>query len=291
MYFHGTGAGSKLLTKPEKLIETQRYSRWKSETGFADKEDLGAFIFPPGYCEIPIEHFEKMMPYPANASEAFFEDRMNSLTSWPIQMSQNKFKMAQAGWYYTGYSDLAKTFCCGVSHKGWEKNQDPWVVHNKKSIKDFNSFCALSELYKQGVERKKDNSGTTVWDTLFIPDYVGMIVFNYPDVDKEHLANKVFQVYNPSYLAYYSRLNSFRGLWNKHLRPKPKHLAEAGFFYDNIGDRCVTFCCGAVVDNWKPNVNPIFPTLQHFAANKNCLVLPFFKYYKGKVFWSFSFFL
>lgn len=51
------------------------------------------------------------------------------------------------------------------------------------------------------------------------------------------------------------RLRSF-ATWPLGLNQKPKEMAEAGFFYTEIGDRVVCFYCGGRMKDWGPNDLP-----------------------------------
>ncbi|KAL4222694.1 Protein DETOXIFICATION 47 [Mactra antiquata] len=58
-----------------------------------------------------------------------FEARLHSYEKWPIPECQNPRKLAEAGFYYTGYGDLVKCFHCGGGLRNWEYLDVPWVEH------------------------------------------------------------------------------------------------------------------------------------------------------------------
>lgn len=60
----------------------------------------------------------------------------------------------------------------------------------------------------------------------------------------------------PAYAVEYIRLCSFEDFWPKTQKPRPNQLSDAGFFYSQIGDRVICFCCGGGLRDWEENDNP-----------------------------------
>uniref|UniRef100_A0A182JW50 RING-type domain-containing protein n=1 Tax=Anopheles christyi TaxID=43041 RepID=A0A182JW50_9DIPT len=57
------------------------------------------------------------------------KDRLVSFKEWPKSMTQTPERMADAGFYYTGKSDLVACFYCGGFLRDWLPENDPWVEH------------------------------------------------------------------------------------------------------------------------------------------------------------------
>lgn len=60
------------------------------------------------------------------------------------------------------------------------------------------------------------------------------------------------------------RIKSFIGTEFPH---PPNVLAEAGFYYLECKELCMTFCCGLLVDGWMPEDDPLF---EHALHSEDC---------------------
>lgn len=60
-----------------------------------------------------------------------FKRRLDSFTSWPPQISQQKTDLAHAGLFYSNVSDKVTCFSCGVVLYGWRPWHDPWIEHDR----------------------------------------------------------------------------------------------------------------------------------------------------------------
>lgn len=72
--------------------------------------------------------FAKKPKFP---QKAVYEARLQSFKDWPTLMSQTKEQLAEAGLFYTGYSDETKCYQCGGGLKNWDPQDDPWTQHAK----------------------------------------------------------------------------------------------------------------------------------------------------------------
>ncbi|KAL3882586.1 hypothetical protein ACJMK2_028916 [Sinanodonta woodiana] len=77
----------------------------------------------------------------------------------------------------------------------------------------------------------------------------------------------------PHYAVPSARKESFR-TWPKYITVKPKDLAEAGFFYEGVGDTVKCYYCGGGLRYWDPGDEPWtehakwYPSCPHIALNK-----------------------
>jgi len=62
-----------------------------------------------------------------------------SLLGWPIGSTINPVDAAEAGFFYTGQSDILKCFECGVSIHNWEAKDNPVHEHIK-----FSRYCPFT---------------------------------------------------------------------------------------------------------------------------------------------------
>lgn len=64
---------------------------------------------------------------PKYPSYSFHGIRISSYSDWPATMTQTPVEMALAGFFYAGYGDYTRCFCCGGGLRNWEAGDDPWV--------------------------------------------------------------------------------------------------------------------------------------------------------------------
>lgn len=64
---------------------------------------------------------------PKYPSYSFHGVRISSYSDWPATMTQTPVEMALAGFFYAGYGDYTRCFCCGGGLRNWEAGGDPWV--------------------------------------------------------------------------------------------------------------------------------------------------------------------
>ncbi|XP_050075193.1 death-associated inhibitor of apoptosis 1-like [Anopheles maculipalpis] len=55
--------------------------------------------------------------------------RLLSFKEWPKAMKQTPEQLADAGFFYTGKSDIVQCFCCGSALRNWLSEDDPWTEH------------------------------------------------------------------------------------------------------------------------------------------------------------------
>uniref|UniRef100_A0A182SMI4 Apoptosis 1 inhibitor n=1 Tax=Anopheles maculatus TaxID=74869 RepID=A0A182SMI4_9DIPT len=55
--------------------------------------------------------------------------RVASFKEWPKSMKQTPKQMADAGFFYTGKSDIVQCYCCGGALRDWLTDDEPWMEH------------------------------------------------------------------------------------------------------------------------------------------------------------------
>ncbi|XP_067674759.1 baculoviral IAP repeat-containing protein 7-B-like [Haliotis asinina] len=134
-------------------------------------------------------------------------DRLASFRGWPNESGPTPRQLAAAGFYYTGFQDKVRCFCCGVGLWKWDKEDEPWQEHVR-----FRPNCRfLAERYPADTSPQ---TGT-----------------NY---------------HAPDYCRESDRLTSFQG-WPSKRRPTPQQLATAGFYYTGVMDIVRCFSCGVIL--------------------------------------------
>ena len=62
---------------------------------------------------------------------------------WPVSLNQDNFKMAEAGFFYSGFGDIVICAFHGHSLNKWLPNDDPITEHRK-----FNQDCKFVRLFQ-----------------------------------------------------------------------------------------------------------------------------------------------
>ena len=70
-----------------------------------------------------------------NTSLMCYKDRLATYENWSKQINPDKFRLAKAGFYYTGQSDVVTCFACDITISHWESSDDPWIEHYRWSNK------------------------------------------------------------------------------------------------------------------------------------------------------------
>ena len=82
-------------------------------------------------------------------------DRLNTFTTWPIQIAQTKESLARAGFWYTTLSDKVECFSCGISLMKWNANDDPWKEHETYSKDcEYLKMTGFNDADKYGIGEK-----------------------------------------------------------------------------------------------------------------------------------------
>lgn len=67
---------------------------------------------------------------PKKQDMATLGSRVKTFERWQGgEISQTTENIAEAGFYYAGYSDCCRCFYCGGGLKSWVKDDDPWIEH------------------------------------------------------------------------------------------------------------------------------------------------------------------
>lgn len=74
--------------------------------------------------------------------------RLKSFSTWPVGIKQRPQELAEAGFFYSGQSDLTICFACGVHIAQWEPNDNVWLEHKKHNKKD----CSYLKLNHETVK-------------------------------------------------------------------------------------------------------------------------------------------
>lgn len=79
--------------------------------------------------------------------------RLKSFEYWPIGIKQKPADLIEAGFFYSGQSDITVCFSCGVYIGKWEKNDDPWLEHKNLMVKEC-SYLKMNQDQVTHAEKK-----------------------------------------------------------------------------------------------------------------------------------------
>jgi hypothetical protein len=165
------------------------------------------------------------------------------------------WKLAAAGFYYTGIHDHVKCFACDVSLKAWLPGDNPIQEHlkiepNCSYISRFGNKFSISyapNVSLQETGSTQPNFGQTLRSTSYDPSMVHQPPVSTP-VNRAPVAK-------PNYASEHARLHTFIN-WPKDCPVQPKELIDAGFYYTRNGDRVECFKCGIILAGWEPLDTP-----------------------------------
>ena len=80
---------------------------------------------------------------PQNTKYSTLEARLRSFRDWPPALKQEPRQLAEAGFYYIGFSDQTKCFYCDGGLRNWQSEDNPWTEHAR-----WFSKCSFVRLIK-----------------------------------------------------------------------------------------------------------------------------------------------
>lgn len=171
--------------------------------------------------------------YPSQTHYQYESMRIESFQDplWPPESAALIGLLGQAGFYYTGASDIVRCFSCQLELGGWKRDHSPFGRHMV-----YNPACPFVEGH----------------DTTNIPTSL------------EIKADDI--VLSGQMRSTAQRLASFLH-WPSRNPVSGIELAEAGFYYRGPGDLVVCCSCGILVSNWMPGDKAVN---EHKKHNDRC---------------------
>ena len=97
---------------------------------------------------------------------------------WPVSLNQDNFKMAEAGFFYSGFGDIVICAFCGLTLNKWLPNDDP-ITEHRKFNQDY-KFVRLFQDKNSNTNRINLNSiSSSLFNLRKNLDYYGNIVYFY----------------------------------------------------------------------------------------------------------------
>lgn len=93
---------------------------------------------------------EEGIKYPEHK---LMQQRIKSFDTWPVGIKQRPQELAEAGFFYSGQSDITLCFSCGVRLSQWEPSDNAWVEHKKHATTDCDFLRINHETVKINEEK------------------------------------------------------------------------------------------------------------------------------------------
>ncbi|XP_019755887.2 death-associated inhibitor of apoptosis 2 isoform X2 [Dendroctonus ponderosae] len=177
------------------------------------------------------------------------EVRLSSFVNWPKPDIVTPEDLARAGFYSLRTSDNTKcAFCHGVV-RAWEPNDIPDVEHKRHfPMCPFVTSIINPRLESSRTPGHRPEQEATFKNVNLIGDTVTGSL-NELGVQKHNGPKRA------DFGTIESRLRSFAS-WSPHLIQTPDVLAQAGFYYEGLGDQVRCFHCDGGLRNWDPDDDP-----------------------------------
>ena len=221
---------------------------------------------PPGQRSIYIP--------PGNTEEESY--RVTTYTRFPNRTIDIR-QLAKYGFYYVGYQDRTKCFCCGVSVQSWTQDDNPAssIFHNYDCefstgiftrnipINNFFSTLNISGPHINGVFTQ--TPPTTIQHPA---PYLLLDLSSNPATTNQSTQSEAANLanlypcnnpINPHMRTMNARMETFAFGWdNSRTRATPRQFAESGLYYLGDRDRVKCFYCNGGLQNWSFEERPFF---------------------------------
>lgn len=196
-----------------------------------------------------------LIPPTSSSSSSYHESlalRLASFDNWPAINIVSPERLARAGFYYLKEGDNTKcAFCKGVV-RAWVSGDDPDVEHQRHfPTCSFVLNTINPRLMLRNSSTDPNNLNVSV-DQKTFPN-VNLITTEQSLDELGVQAHKGPK--KSSYATIESRLRSYVG-WSSDLIQTPEFLAEAGFYYEGVGDQVRCFHCDGGLKHWDPHDDP-----------------------------------
>lgn len=101
---------------------------------YLDTSDPEKAIYIPGNIRQICRH-ENMIKY---------RERLTTFTDREFLFPVKAKSLARAGFFYRGYGNAVKCFCCGIALGNWKIHDDPWLEHRMYSKRDNCVYLAIN---------------------------------------------------------------------------------------------------------------------------------------------------
>lgn len=216
-----------------------------------------------------------------NTTDYRFEStRLKSFKNWPCGWIKPE-KLAAAGFYYTGKSDIVKCFECQIEMLTWQPYDDVMLDHQRCSER-----CSFIRNYPCGnvpigadpdkippfMPRGYDVCGIYNDNMMKSRQLEKEILEDTGVKSTEKISSNLSAIpmIYPEYANYDARLSTYERWPHKTWSQTNEQLAVAGLFYTGCGDETLCYHCGVGLKDWKPEDDP---WEEHAKWSKHCSYL------------------
>ena len=198
---------------------------------------------------------------------------------WPV----SPYDLSKHGFYWSGQSDNCVCVFCRLEVRGWKAGDSAEYEHRR-----WNPNCVFIKNRPVGnIPMGKELDQTSKMNPAVCMNkyasrhshsinhfacsnggnYERIIYANNGNgLNVSVEAHGVTPIDPPRHLRYmnYSkRLDSYK-LWPMSLSQRPEHMADAGFYYTQSGNRLLCFSCGGGLKDWTPKDTPWYEHARWF---------------------------
>lgn len=218
-------------------------------------------------------------------------ERLKSFENWPVSFLCPSI-MAAAGFYFLKREDIVRCAFCGVEIGHWVTGDNPLHDHERWSpscgfvrklpVGNVPISTNNNDSKDNGYDtcgRVNDPISTIGYDTrlatpTFVPPVPPAFAPPVPFLEKQNRA-PLF----PNFATHEARIYSYK-TWPTMLKPEPKKLSEAGFFYTGREDQTICFYCGGGLRDWNNSDEPWVEHVKWFPKCKFVLLVKGINYDK-----------
>ncbi|CAL1536542.1 unnamed protein product [Lymnaea stagnalis] len=120
---HSLGGSVMKVCSPDDFV-VQQSQDTAHQSADSDNEE------GPGHQEVTSPVF-KVLSHPSYPVYITYQKRMESYVSWVFSQIHSPEYLAQAGFFYAGYSDCVRCFQCGLGLRSWKAGDDVYQQHQK----------------------------------------------------------------------------------------------------------------------------------------------------------------
>ncbi|XP_066156165.1 death-associated inhibitor of apoptosis 2 isoform X1 [Euwallacea fornicatus] len=214
------------------------------------------FVLNPGTSGNVPSVITPTSPVPSSSSLDYKNEavRLASYENWPIPHIVSPEDLARAGFYSLKQGDNTKCAYCKGVVRAWEADDIPDVEHKRHfPVCPFVLSTINSRLESSGDR----GGGTTSRGNCNESTFKNLnLVSSSMDGNLDELG---VQKHNgpkrPDHGTIEARLRTFTS-WSPHLIQTPEILAQAGFYYEGMGDQVRCFHCDGGLRHWDPDDDP-----------------------------------
>ncbi|KAF7268132.1 hypothetical protein GWI33_018695 [Rhynchophorus ferrugineus] len=175
--------------------------------------------------------------------------RLASFENWPVPHIVTPESLARAGFYSLKAGDNTKCAYCKGVVRAWELGDVPDLEHKRHF-----PYCSFVQ---NTINPRTQGSSTSNSSNVVQDENIASLIqmrfdinnLNELGVQKHNGPKKV------EYATEEARLRSFAS-WSPSLIQTPDTLAQAGFYYEGVGDQVRCFHCDGGLRHWDPDDDP-----------------------------------